>query len=279
MKSIYLEITNGKYAANTVALDEGDVCRVGRSAKSEVFLPDDFALAESHFLLAFDGFGGRVIDSGTQTGTFLNGTKVLAAEIEESCRIRAGETEFAVLFDDDLARNDLDTPIKRLVNFLQNQEGDLYCLLDAARDEKILGLLQKSGAKYMSLYQGQSQKQMADVAPYLIEFGENREFLEKLLRHGWGKRWCSFFVSGAGFGWLWKHFRKFLFVVNENGERVYFRFYDPSVLRTFLPASTSDELDGFFGHLAQIVTEGDSPREAVIFALSDRRLTQKAVIL
>jgi hypothetical protein len=36
--SIYLEVTNGKYAASTVALEEGDVCRIGRGAKAEVFV-------------------------------------------------------------------------------------------------------------------------------------------------------------------------------------------------------------------------------------------------
>jgi pSer/pThr/pTyr-binding forkhead associated (FHA) protein len=88
--SIYLEVTNGKYAASTVALEEGDVCRVGRGAKMEVYLPDDFALAESHFLLTFASFIGCVIDSGSQTGTFLNGERVLAAEIEKISRISAG---------------------------------------------------------------------------------------------------------------------------------------------------------------------------------------------
>ena len=34
--SSYLEVTNGKYAASTVLLDEGDVVRVGRGAKADV---------------------------------------------------------------------------------------------------------------------------------------------------------------------------------------------------------------------------------------------------
>jgi hypothetical protein len=39
--SIYLEVTNGKYAASTVVLEDGDVCSVGRGAEAEV-LSDDF---------------------------------------------------------------------------------------------------------------------------------------------------------------------------------------------------------------------------------------------
>ncbi len=279
MKSIYLEVINGKYAASTVSLEEGDVARVGRGARADVFLPDDFGLAENQFMLAFDGFSGRLIDSGGTGGTFLNGEKVLAVEIEESCRVSAGETEFAVLFEDDFARDDFDTPIKRLVNFLNNAEGDLFCLLDAARDEKILSLLQKSNVKYMSLYQGESQRQMPHVAPYLIEFGENRIFLEKLLRNGWGKCWCCFLTSNAPFAALRKHFRKFLFVKEESGETVYFRFYDPSILRTFLPSCSAKELREVFGQMTQIFTENETPSELLQFSLTNDKLLLKELSL
>ena len=273
--SIYLEVTNGKYAANTVSLEDGDVARVGRGAKAEVFLPDDFGLAENHFLLAFDGFGGRLIDCDGENGTFLNGEKVLAAEIEESCRIAAGETEFVVLFEEDLASNSLDTPIKRLVNFLQSQEGDLFCLLDAARDDKILSLLRSSNAKYMSLYQGESQKQLAHLAPYLVQFTKDDVFLERLLRNGWGKRWCSFFTSNAPFALLRKHFRKFLFVKDERGETVYFRFYDPSILRTFLPACNAEELTDFFGQIEYFYTESERLSDVSFFKFENEHLRQE----
>lgn len=277
--SIYIEITNGKYIAQTIALEGGDVCRVGRGAKVDVFLPNDFALAERHFMLTFDGFGGRVIDSGSQGGTFLNGEWVLAAEIEAHCCIRAGETEFAVLFEDDLARDDIDTPIKHLVNFLQNRDGDLFCLLDAARDEKILPMLQKSNVKFMSLYQGESQRQLPHVAPYLIEFQKDSVFLEKLLRNGWGKRWCSFFTSDAPFALLRKHFRKFLFAQDERGETVYFRFYDPSILRTFLGSCNAEELSEVFGQITKIFTENETPAQVLQFTLTDGKLMREELSL
>ena len=276
--SIYLEVTNGKYAASTVSLEDGDVCRVGRGAKAEVFLPDDLALAESHFMLAFDGFGGRLFDSGSESGTFLNSEKVLAAEIEKGCQILAGKTEFAVLFEDDFARNEIDTPIKRLVNYLQNTDGDLFCLLDAARDEKILPLLQKSNARYISLYQGESQKQLAHVAPYLIQFQKGDIFLERLLRNGWGKRWCSFFTSDAPFALLRRHFRKFLFVQDERGETVYFRFYDPSIMRTFLPACNTEELSDVFGQIKCFYTESVRLSDVSVFRF-DENLRQEKLLL
>ena len=276
--SLYLEVTSGKYAASTVALEDGDVARVGRGAKAEVFLPDDLALAESHFMVAFDGFGGRLFDSGSESGTFLNSEKVLAAEIEKGCQILAGKTEFAVLFEDAFAKNEIDTPIKRLVNYLQNTDVDLFCLLDAARDEKILPLLQKSNVRYMSLYEGESQKQLAHVAPYLVQFQKGDIFLERLLRNGWGKRWCSFFTSDALFPQLRKHFRKFLFVQDERGETVYFRFYDPSILRTFLPACNAEELKDLFGQIEYFYTESERLSDVSVFRF-DENLRQEKFLL
>jgi len=151
----------------------------------------------------------------------------------------------------------------------------LFCLLDAARNDKILSLLRASNAKYMSLYQGESQRQMAHVAPYLIEFQKDGIFLERLLRNGWGKRWCSFFRSRAGFGGLRKHFRKFLFVKDERGETVYFRFYDPSILRTFLPACNSEELKDFFGYIEWFFTESENPSEVLKFNFEQENVVRE----
>ena len=40
------------------------------------------------------------------------------------------------------------------------------------------------------------------------------------------------------------------------GERVYFRFYDPRVLRVYLPTCSSSELKGVFGPVGRFVVEG-----------------------
>ena len=47
---LYLEIINGKYAASTISLEDGDVAGVGRGAKADVFLPDDFEIYNISFL-------------------------------------------------------------------------------------------------------------------------------------------------------------------------------------------------------------------------------------
>ena len=43
------------------------------------------------------------------------------------------------------------------------------------------------------------------------------------------------------------------------GTQVYFRFYDPRVLREFLPTTTHAELLHFFGPVQEWLTEGSDP--------------------
>jgi Domain of unknown function (DUF4123)/FHA domain len=276
--SLYLEVKNKKYAASTLALEPGDVARIGRGAKVEMFLPDDLTLAERHFMLVFDGFSGRVIDSESETGTFVDSKKVLTAEIDKNTIVKAGETEFAVLLESD-TKTILDTPITRLVKMLQTQEKPLYCLIDASRDTKILSLLKQSNVNYQSLYQGETQEKLAHVAPYLVQFQQDTYFLEKLLRNGWGKRWFSFFTSDASFTDLRRHFRKFVFVKDERGETVYFRFYDPSILRTFLPSCNAVELEEFFGKIESFLLEDELPSNVQHFRFADSELICEPISL
>ncbi|MCP4245713.1 MAG: DUF4123 domain-containing protein, partial [bacterium] len=53
-----------------------------------------------------------------------------------------------------------------------------------------------------------------------------------------------------------RHRRRFLRVRDESGKRYRFRFFDPRVLRSFLPACAADELADFFGPVACFYASG-----------------------
>jgi len=44
-----------------------------------------------------------------------------------------------------------------------------------------------------------------------------------------------------------QHFRRFITVHDESGKPLLFRYYDPRVLRTFLPTCNAKELAEIFG--------------------------------
>jgi hypothetical protein len=51
------------------------------------------------------------------------------------------------------------------------------------------------------------------------------------------------------------HLRHFLEVRQPNGEQVYFRFYDPRVLRLYLPTLNQNESGQFFGPIHCYIVE------------------------
>ncbi|RYZ17565.1 MAG: DUF4123 domain-containing protein [Myxococcaceae bacterium] len=137
---------------------------------------------------------------------------------------------------------------------LRALQGPLYAVLDAARDPRVLSLLKRGGAPYQSLYQGPEAGELESVAPYLVDLTRNEAALEHLIGAGWGRSW-GIFLSGPGpMDATRRHLRRFLKVQEEaTGNRLYFRFYDPRVLRTFLPICTPKqqtewhaEVDCFF---------------------------------
>src|SRR5262249_7801469 len=115
-------------------------------------------------------------------------------------------------------------------------ETGLYGVLDAARDERALVLLRESIDEFCSLYDGPQGHALAAVAPYLVRFSPNSRLLRALLEEGLGGSWGIYAAASAQLVAVRRHFRRFLMVEDEtNGKRLYFRFYDPRVLRDFLP--------------------------------------------
>jgi Domain of unknown function (DUF4123) len=144
-----------------------------------------------------------------------------------------------------------------------------YVLVDAAQDGQILGFLARGKTDWRSLYQGDTAYQLASYAPYLVAVPDSEEWIAELLNKGWGRSWLIFVCSLSPIDDVRLHFRHFLYVQDSNGQQLYFRFYDPRVLRAFLAASTPSELKEFFGPVTEFILEGDEPADLCVLSLSD----------
>lgn len=142
---------------------------------------------------------------------------------------------------------DARTPSPEIQQTLSRQEHPLFVLLDAARDSRILEMLAGSDEPHASLYTGPEGEALAEVAPYLVRLPPGSELLGRLLEEGWGRAWGVFLTSLLPFRELRRHFRRFLLVEDEQGRSLYFRFYDPRVLRVFLETCTPQHRDELFG--------------------------------
>jgi hypothetical protein len=153
-----------------------------------------------------------------------------------------------------------------LINILRNIGGPLFAVLDATRDPlRILVMLRSSGEEYQSLYEGMQGKMLEAFAPYLVRLPGDSRLLEALVAQGWGQNWGIFVVSAADFKTLRKHFRTFLMVKSPEGDRLYFRYYDPRTLRVYLPTCNAAETNFVFGPVAAYLCEDETPDMLLVF--------------
>ena len=141
-----------------------------------------------------------------------------------------------------------------------------YALVDAARSESIYPKIMGAKTKSVCLHRGKMAEELAWVAPYLVQLQPEDSFTGWLLEHGWGKSRFVLVRSCVSFGELKRHFRTFLTVYDEDGKSCFFRFYDPRVLRVYLPTCNAAEIKTVFGPVESFAVEGED--SSVLLQLS-----------
>ena len=138
----------------------------------------------------------------------------------------------------------------------------VWGILDCARDPKIYLALLESKLEFRCLYSGRLPRELEMAAPHLVELSPTNRLIGRWLDEGWGQAW-GVFVKIEDSSNLRHHLRKFLKVQDEDGRRMLFRYYDPQVLRVYLPTCLSDELVQVFGPIDNHLTEG-RPNNALL---------------
>jgi hypothetical protein len=66
-------------------------------------------------------------------------------------------------------------------------------------------------------------------------------------------------------------------VKDEAGRRLVFRFYDPRVLRVYLPTCRPAETDEFFGPVHEMLMESEDARDILVFEHRPQGLSQREI--
>lgn len=169
------------------------------------------------------------------------------------------------------AETEASTPELATVLFPGRDTG-VFALLDGASSPDLVKNLFEHEPEYCCLYRGVLQPDIATVAPYLVRLEPKDKFSEWILAEGWGVHWGVFLHTSATLRMLRDHFREFHSVELPDQRTVLFRYYDPRVLRTFLPACNASELATFFGPVQSFILESEAPDSGARFSLAAKAL-------
>ena len=167
--------------------------------------------------------------------------------------------------------------LESLTRHVWLDEGAAFAMLDEAGIPTLLDkLLDTPDLKYDCLFTGDLEPDMAEVAPYIVRVEPDGKFTEWVLS-GWGEHWGVFAVVPAemDLATLRRHLRKLNMVYGPDNQPLYFRWYDPRVLRMVLPTCDAAQLQEIFGPVLRFITEGETPDHGLAFSLADGKLVQE----
>jgi hypothetical protein len=150
-----------------------------------------------------------------------------------------------------------------------------YAVLDGARDGRIAALAK--GELVRCLYRGTLPREVTDAAPYLMRVWPGNEPTERFFNQGWRESWGLLLAYTGPIKGLYRHLRQFLRVRSEDGRAFAFRYYDPRVLRAYLPTCTPAEMERFFGPVEAFACEDELPNAFHVFRRAMRGFEQRRV--
>jgi hypothetical protein len=174
-----------------------------------------------------------------------------------------------------------DRQTQRLLDLLfyrfEAEGTSLFALLDAARDPGIYDRIRLSGLEHECLFTGRLSPELLAAAPYLLRIVPGSSAFERLIEQGWGQSWGLFLAAAAGMSEVRRHLRRLLQVRTENHQRLFLRYYDPRVLRIFLPTCDGAQLAQFFGPIQRFDMEAADSAQLLRFRLVAERFAPVAL--
>ena len=151
--------------------------------------------------------------------------------------------------------------IKHRIWSNKENENHIYFIVDTAADEIIYGKILSFESECYCIYEHTAARELENVVPYLIKLSfDDHPFTDWVVENGWGKYWGIFIESDASMDELAYHFKTISVVADEQGNQMYFRYYDPRVLSIYLPTCNEDELNIVFGPVRRFIVE--NPKKA-----------------
>jgi hypothetical protein len=168
---------------------------------------------------------------------------------------------------------------EKLKQYLLSAQTKLFCVLDGAAVPDLPTHLYELDPPNYCLAPGELEPEAAFVAPYVVQLLPNHKFTDWVLDEGFGKNWGIFVHCPHSITEMRRHFRSLVTVYDEEGNMMIFRFYDPRVIRQFLPTCDADELKTFFGKVQRYFAEAEADENLLSFELENDNLKESKFAL
>ncbi|MFN3145164.1 MAG: DUF4123 domain-containing protein [Paracoccaceae bacterium] len=131
-----------------------------------------------------------------------------------------------------------------------------YLLIDASRSPEIRFVLEALSDDALCLFDGSAFTDLAEVAPWLVPLSPvNDGVLSWFLQDGFGKDRGLFLLAGEEPRRVKTALKRSLRVEDEDGAHLYFKYYRPSVFRTYIPQMTPEQASYILRDIAQVWLE------------------------
>lgn len=155
----------------------------------------------------------------------------------------------------------------------------VFSLQDAAASPRIHPNMVLSMMDHACLYEGRIPQVLAEAAPHIVRLAASSSYTRWFLEAGWGRQWGVLLQSQANLMALRAHFQRLLLVRDQAGRKFNFRFFDPRVLRTYLPTCEPHELRTVFGPVRRFFVEAENGTDLLIYDLKDGALETRMLAL
>ncbi len=123
------------------------------------------------------------------------------------------------------------------------------------------------------LFQGELDREVAELAPYLVEIPCQQDWLD-WLSQGWGSHWGVYLLApdSIDLSALRRHLRKLGMAYGPSREPLWFRWYDPRVLRQVAPGFDAAQLQALFGSIHCFLLEAGQAGQGLALERAAGRL-------
>ena len=146
-----------------------------------------------------------------------------------------------------------------------------FAIIDCAQDERLLPLVRQC-RDAACLFRDPIDPALAATAPWLVRIDDADPLPAIWQAHGMGLNWGVRAASPVDLATLRNALRRFTQARLPDGTVALFRFYDPRVLRTFLPATLPAERAPWFTHVSHYVVEEEDTGTMHQFHIDGDRL-------